>query len=125
MIEDTPAQYRTRMQQHAEESLGAVAAAAQAAGVVCQTVQVEDEHPYQAIIDIAGLKGCDLIVMAVARPSRHLCDCARQRDGKGPHALQDPGAGPSMSLRGFNGDAFSQEPRHHRYRKWQFRVRSS
>jgi nucleotide-binding universal stress UspA family protein len=32
MIEDTPAQYRTRMQ-HAEESLGAVAAAAQAAGV--------------------------------------------------------------------------------------------
>jgi nucleotide-binding universal stress UspA family protein len=46
MIEDTPAQYRTRMQQHAEESLGAVAAAAQAAGVVCETVQVEHEHPY-------------------------------------------------------------------------------
>jgi nucleotide-binding universal stress UspA family protein len=64
MIEDTPAQYKTRMQQHAEKSLGAVAAAAQAAGVACETVQVEHEHPYQAIIDIAGLKGCDLIVMA-------------------------------------------------------------
>ena len=64
MIEDTPAQYRTRMQQHAENSLGAVAAAAQAAGVVCETVQVEHEHPYRAIIDIAGLKGCDLIGMA-------------------------------------------------------------
>src|ERR1019366_10383523 len=50
MIEDTPAQYRTRMQQHAENSLGAVAAAAQAAGVVCETVQVEHEHPYRAII---------------------------------------------------------------------------
>jgi nucleotide-binding universal stress UspA family protein len=64
MIEDTPAQYRTRMQQHVENSLGAVATAARAAGVVCETVQVEHEHPYQATIDIAGLKGCDLIVMA-------------------------------------------------------------
>ncbi len=64
MIEDTPAQYRTRMQQHAEETLGAVAAAAQAAGVVCATVQVEHEHPYLAIVDTAESKGCDLIVMA-------------------------------------------------------------
>jgi nucleotide-binding universal stress UspA family protein len=44
--------------------LAAVVAAAQAAGVVCATVQVEHEHPYQAIIDIATSKGCDLIVMA-------------------------------------------------------------
>jgi nucleotide-binding universal stress UspA family protein len=64
MIEDTPAQYRTRMQQHAENSLGAVAAAAQAAGVACEMVQVEHKHPYQAIINIAGLNGCYLIVMA-------------------------------------------------------------
>jgi nucleotide-binding universal stress UspA family protein len=64
MIEDTPAQYKTPMQEHAEESLGAVAAAAQAAGVACETVQVEHKHPYQAIINIAGLNGCDLIVMA-------------------------------------------------------------
>ena len=27
-------------------------------------VQVEQEHPYQAIIDTAESKGCDLIVMA-------------------------------------------------------------
>ena len=27
-------------------------------------VQVEHEHPYQAIIDTGGSKGCDLIVMA-------------------------------------------------------------
>jgi nucleotide-binding universal stress UspA family protein len=64
MIEDTPAQYRARMQKHAEKTLGAVAAAAQAAGVVCETIQVEHEHPYRAIIDTADSKGCDLIVMA-------------------------------------------------------------
>ena len=62
MIEDTPAQYKARMQKHAEKTLGAVAA--QAAGVECETIQVEHEHPYQAIIDTADAKGCDLIVMA-------------------------------------------------------------
>jgi nucleotide-binding universal stress UspA family protein len=62
MIEDTPAQYKARMQRHAEKILGG--RAAQAAGVACETVQVEHEHPYQAIIDTAESKGCDLIVMA-------------------------------------------------------------
>ena len=64
MIEDTPAAYQARMQKHAEQTLATVARGAQAAGVVCETVQVEHEHPYRAIIDIAELKGCDLIVMA-------------------------------------------------------------
>ncbi len=64
MIEDTPASYRERMQVHAKKTLGAVAEAAKAAGVVRETVQVEQEHPYQAIIDFAASKGCDLIVMA-------------------------------------------------------------
>ena len=64
MIEDTPARYRARMEGHAEKILGAVAHAAQAAGLACETVQVEHEHPYRAIIDTAELKVCDLIVMA-------------------------------------------------------------
>ena len=64
MLEDTPAQYKVRMQKHAEKTLGAVAQAAQAAGVACEMVHVEHEHPYQAIIDTAEAKGCDLIVMA-------------------------------------------------------------
>jgi nucleotide-binding universal stress UspA family protein len=64
MIEDTPAQYKARMQQHAEKTLGAVAQAATAAGVVCETVHAEHEHPYRAIIDTAESKGCNLIVMA-------------------------------------------------------------
>ena len=64
MIEDTPASYKTRMQEHAETTLGAVAKAAKAAGVACETVNVEHEHPYKAIVDTAESKGCDLIVMA-------------------------------------------------------------
>src|SRR5271167_3007888 len=64
MLEDTPAQHKVRMQQHAEKTLSSVAQAAQAAGVACEMVHVEHEHPYRAIIDTAGSKGCDLIVMA-------------------------------------------------------------
>jgi nucleotide-binding universal stress UspA family protein len=64
MLEDTPAQYKVRMQEHAQKTLGAVAQAAQTSGVACEMVHVEHEHPYQAIIDTAESKGCDLIVMA-------------------------------------------------------------
>ena len=52
------------MQEYAAKTLGAVAVAAKVAGVPCETVHREQEHPYQAIIDTAKLKGCDLIVMA-------------------------------------------------------------
>jgi len=64
MVEDTPARYKARMQEHAEKVLSAVARIAQAAGVACEMVHIEHEHPYQAIIDTAKSKGCDLIVMA-------------------------------------------------------------
>lgn len=64
MIEDTPAQYKVRMKEHADKTLGAAADAARAGGVACETVSVEHEHPYQAIIDTAKSKGCDLVVMA-------------------------------------------------------------
>jgi len=37
MIEDTPAQYRIRMKEHAAKTLGAAARGAQAAGVACET----------------------------------------------------------------------------------------
>ncbi len=53
---------KARKQKHAEEILGAVAM--QAEGVACETIHVEHEYPYQAIIDTADSKGCDLIVMA-------------------------------------------------------------
>src|SRR5271167_2866047 len=56
MIEDTPAQYKIRVHDNAEKTLGAVVHAAQVASVACKTVQVEHEHPYRAIIDIAEAK---------------------------------------------------------------------
>jgi nucleotide-binding universal stress UspA family protein len=64
MLEDTPPQYQARMQEHAEKTLGAVARTAQAAGVACEPLHVEHEHPYQAIIDTAASRGCNLICMA-------------------------------------------------------------
>ncbi len=64
MIEDTPAAYKTRMETHAKEILGGAAQQARAAGVACETVHVEHEHPYLAVIETAGSKSCDLIVMA-------------------------------------------------------------
>ena len=57
VLEDTAAQYQAGMQQRAEKILGAVAHLAQAAGVACETVHVEHEHPYQAIIDTAASRG--------------------------------------------------------------------
>ena len=63
MIEDTPALYKARMNEHAV-SFCAVVSVAQAAGVVCETVQVQYEHPYQAIISTAESHDCDLIVIA-------------------------------------------------------------
>ena len=38
--------------------------AAKEAGVSCETIQVEDVPPYQAIVATAEAKGCDLIVMS-------------------------------------------------------------
>jgi nucleotide-binding universal stress UspA family protein len=64
MLEDTPAQYKARTLKNAEEVRSTAARAAQAAGVAYELMVVEHEHPYQAIIDTAGSKSCDLIVMA-------------------------------------------------------------
>jgi len=49
---------------HAEKILSAVADEARAAGVPCETLQIEDDNPYEAIIKTAERKGCDLIVIA-------------------------------------------------------------
>ena len=42
----------------------AVAEVAKTAGVSCETVQLEHDQPYEAIIKTAADRGCDLIVMA-------------------------------------------------------------
>ena len=64
VIEDTPAEYEAGIAAEADKMLQIAAGVAKVAGVACDTVQIEDDRPYQAIIDTAGSKGCDLIVMA-------------------------------------------------------------
>jgi nucleotide-binding universal stress UspA family protein len=56
--------YEPRAKKLARQYLMQVRNAAAQAGVKCETIEVEDEHPYRAIIDTAKNRGCDLIVMA-------------------------------------------------------------
>ena len=58
------AQYAEQIKKHASEVLSHVADLAKAAGVSCDTLQIEHYHPYEAIIAAAKDKSCDLIVMA-------------------------------------------------------------
>jgi nucleotide-binding universal stress UspA family protein len=58
------AEHTERAKAHALGVLDAIADEARAADIVCETVQVEQDQPYQGIIDIAEQRGCDLIVMA-------------------------------------------------------------
>ncbi len=64
MVTDTPAQYARDCEAVGEKYLRVVQDAATAAGVPCDVVWATHDHPYRAIIDTAGAKGCDLIVMA-------------------------------------------------------------
>ena len=56
--------YTEQIKIYAASALNRAAAAAKQAGVPCDTVQVKDAQPYQAIIATAADRGCDLIVMA-------------------------------------------------------------
>ncbi|HXX06592.1 MAG TPA: universal stress protein [Pseudolabrys sp.] len=58
------AKYTEQVKKHASSVLIRVADAAKQTGVPCNTIQVENARPYQAIIATAADKGCDLIVMA-------------------------------------------------------------
>jgi nucleotide-binding universal stress UspA family protein len=58
------AEHAERAKAHAQRILNGVAEQARAAGVDCETVQLEEDHPYEAIIATAEQRGCDLIVMA-------------------------------------------------------------
>ena len=60
----TPIEYKRYAEAYADNVLGNVAAAANSAGVACDVLHVEHEQVYQAIIDAAEARRCDLIVMA-------------------------------------------------------------
>jgi nucleotide-binding universal stress UspA family protein len=63
-LEYTPIEYKKYAEAHAEEVLGVVSAAAKSAGVLCDVLHIEHEQVYQAIVEAAEARRCDLIVMA-------------------------------------------------------------
>ena len=63
-VEDTPDEYQRHAKQRAAHALSKGVECGREAGVRCDTMHVEHDHPYQAIIQAAEAKGCDLVVMA-------------------------------------------------------------
>ncbi len=61
---DLPEQYEADAEAAGRDRLQAVQEAAEIAGVPYETVHVFHDHPYEAIIDEATKRDCDLIVMA-------------------------------------------------------------
>ena len=64
MVTDAPEQYQKRMAAAAAKYFNMAMETAAAAGVTCDTLHVEHDQPYIAIIKTAAEKSCDLIVMA-------------------------------------------------------------
>jgi nucleotide-binding universal stress UspA family protein len=64
MLEDTKEQFVQDSRARAEQYLKMIAKTAQEAGVACETVRVTSDQPYEAILEAAQDKGCDLILMA-------------------------------------------------------------
>ncbi|HMA08862.1 MAG TPA: universal stress protein [Ramlibacter sp.] len=64
MIEDTRPVYEAHSEAQAKACLAVIDQAAREAGVSCETCVVRADHPYEAIIQTARERGCDLIVMA-------------------------------------------------------------
>ena len=58
------ATYAQLRREQAASALNRVANAAKEAGVSCETIQVENGQPHQAIVAAAEDKGCDFIVMS-------------------------------------------------------------
>jgi nucleotide-binding universal stress UspA family protein len=63
-IAATRDEYEREALVHAERHLAAAEQKAKSLGVPCDTLVVENAHPYEAIITTAVEKGCDLIAMA-------------------------------------------------------------
>ncbi|MCP2080160.1 UNVERIFIED_ORG: nucleotide-binding universal stress UspA family protein [Methylorubrum zatmanii] len=61
-------EYRRHAQADAERRLSDAEKKAKREGVSCDAVKVEDRQPFEAIIETAEARGCDLIVMASHGP---------------------------------------------------------
>ena len=63
-LNNTQEQYYEDSRLQAEDYLAVIERAAQEAGVTCDTATVSASHAYEAIIQAAEQRGCDLILMA-------------------------------------------------------------
>lgn len=63
-ISKTPESYERRVKERAAKIISQVSAAAEIAGMEVDTAVVRTDHPWQAIVDMAAARNCDLIVMA-------------------------------------------------------------
>lgn len=64
MIEDTEHQFNASTERQAEQYLTFISNAARSAGVPCTVAQVVSDDPYEAILQTAKERKCDLIIMA-------------------------------------------------------------
>jgi nucleotide-binding universal stress UspA family protein len=64
MLEDTREEFAAATERQAEQILSFVSDAARSAGVPCITSRVTADDPYEAILQTAKERKCDLIIMA-------------------------------------------------------------
>jgi nucleotide-binding universal stress UspA family protein len=64
MVSETPARYDQDCEALAKKTLAMARTEAGLAGVSCETLHVTQAQPYQAIVETAQTKGCDLICMS-------------------------------------------------------------
>ena len=64
LAEDSEIEFKRATSACAQTLLQTIKRAAAAAGVACDTVQTSSDQPFNAIIDVARKKDCDLILMA-------------------------------------------------------------
>ncbi|WP_427185363.1 universal stress protein [Bordetella bronchialis] len=62
-IERVRDEYKAYQHDHAQQYLGWAKEICQAADVECEGVEVEHDHPHEAIIEAARKRGCDVIAM--------------------------------------------------------------
>jgi nucleotide-binding universal stress UspA family protein len=64
MLADTRNEHAPHARNHAERYLAFIDQAATDAAVLCETTWLVNDHPYEAIVNAAQERHCDLIVMA-------------------------------------------------------------
>jgi nucleotide-binding universal stress UspA family protein len=64
MLEETEEEFNAAMQKRAQKYLSVISDAARTANVPCVLANVVSDNPYEAILQTAKERNCDLIIMA-------------------------------------------------------------